>query len=99
MKAARAGGGQAIKHSAAGDDWCMETVLTGQADVRWMFTFRIEDEWPNEQPNEKPTRLTKSNAWMPNAVTRPSANVQRPSHSTTTAGNAAASPQPEPSKT
>jgi len=33
-----------------------------------MFTFRIEDEWPNEQPNEKPTRLTTSNAWMPNTV-------------------------------
>ena len=52
MKAARAGGGQAIKHSAASDDWCMETVLTGQADVRWTVTFGFEDEQPDEQPNE-----------------------------------------------
>jgi hypothetical protein len=44
LNAARAGGGQAIKHSAAGDDWCIETMLAASVGVHWAFRFHFEDE-------------------------------------------------------
>jgi len=96
MKAARAGGGQAIKHSAAGDDWYIETVLAGLGGRSSDVHIPSRRRTANELSNEKPTRLTTANAWMPNALTRPSANVQRPTDSGTTAWHATASPRPVP---
>src|SRR5476649_155763 len=67
--------------------------------VSGTFTFRFEEEQPNEPPSEKSTRLTKSNARTQHALTRPGANAQQIPGRPPLNATADSRPRPRSSKT